>query len=134
TCRRRLERLSQVSAPRLRLGALPLTPGGPIHEGDTATLSGSYVATNTIGRVSLVVNWGDGSTPSTINLTPGNGSFSIPHRFIDNNPADNNTPTTIPVHVSAQLLDAGPTIISATPNGVNKDGGGYKAIDYPFTR
>jgi FG-GAP-like repeat len=134
TFRPQLERLEQVIAPTLQLGTLALTPGGPITEGSTATLSGSYIATNTIGRVSLVANWGDGSTPSTVNLAPGNGSFSVPHRFVDNNPTDNNTPTTIPVHVTAQLLDAGPTIISATPNGTNKDGGGYQAVDYPFIR
>jgi hypothetical protein len=134
TFRPQVERLEQIIAPTLQLGPVSLTPGGPINEGDTATLSGSYVATNTIGRVSLVVNWGDGSASSTVNLAPGNGSFSVPHKFVDNNPADNNTPTTIPVHVTAQLLDAGPSIINATPNGTTKDGGGYQAIDYPFIR
>src|SRR5436190_23612610 len=59
TARRRtylcLERLEEIVTPTITLGPVSLTPAGPINEGQSATLNGSYTATNVIGTLQLAI-------------------------------------------------------------------------------
>jgi hypothetical protein len=56
---------------------LTLTPA--IGVGQLATLSGRLVDVNASAPLSLVVNWGDGSGPQT--LQPGQATFSLTHTY-----------------------------------------------------
>ena len=53
--RPRLERLEDLITPTITLSGLTLTPSGPINEGQIATLTGNYTATNVTGQRRLTV-------------------------------------------------------------------------------
>lgn len=117
-----LEQLEDVITPTITLGPVSLTPSGPINEGQMATLTGTYTATNVIGALQLQIS---ASAPITVlgstNLSPDGTNFSIPILFLDNN-----TPPATPVNVTVSLRDAGPQILNGP------DGGSYRAISVPF--
>jgi hypothetical protein len=59
---------------------LAITPG--IQEGQVAHLTGHLVDPDGGDRLTLVVDWGDGSKPQTFH--PGENDFDITHRYRDN--------------------------------------------------
>jgi hypothetical protein len=58
----------------------------PINENGTATLTGNITDPGTLDTFSLVINWGDGSGPETLNLAAGTSSFSLSHTYLDDSP------------------------------------------------
>jgi hypothetical protein len=59
---------------------------GSITEGDTFTLKGGFTDPGVLDSHNVVVNWGDGSAPTTLALGPGVLTFSAAHRYLDNLP------------------------------------------------
>src|SRR5439155_1328063 len=59
-----------------------------INEGDTATLSGTFGDPGVLDAHTVVINWGDGSGNTTLNLNAGVLSFSAQHAYADNLPGD----------------------------------------------
>jgi Bacterial Ig-like domain (group 3)/PKD domain len=55
-----------------------------INENDSTTLNGSFTDPNTSHTHTVVVDWGDGSQPTTLNLVAGLTSFSAPHQYLNN--------------------------------------------------
>ena len=56
----------------------------PINEGSTATLTSNIVDPDPLDTHTLVVNWGDGSSPQTFTFGAGSLPFSVSHRYLDN--------------------------------------------------
>ena len=59
---------------------LKLTVPG-IDEGGTATLTGSFTDVDADDPHTVVVDWGDGSSKTTLSLTAGLTTFSAPHGY-----------------------------------------------------
>jgi len=56
-----------------------------INENDSTTLSGSFADPGTLDTHTVVINWGDGSAATTVNLAAGALSFSgVSHQYLDN--------------------------------------------------
>jgi hypothetical protein len=62
----------------------------PINEGSSATLTGNIVDPDPLDTHTLVVNWGDGSSPQTFTFGAGALPFSLSHRYLDNPPGQPN--------------------------------------------
>jgi hypothetical protein len=58
-----------------------------VSEGQPATLSGSIEGAGANNPLTLSVDWGDGTTPSTYTLSPGTPTFSEPHTYTDCDPS-----------------------------------------------
>jgi hypothetical protein len=56
----------------------------PISENGTATLSGTIVDSGPTETYTLLVDWGDGTTPQTFNYAAGTTSFSVMHQYLKN--------------------------------------------------
>jgi hypothetical protein len=69
----------------------------PILEGQSATLSGSFVDPGVHDTFTLTVNWGDGSQNSVVPLAAGVRSFNVPHLYQAESPT--------PVPISLTLTD-----------------------------
>jgi predicted outer membrane repeat protein len=68
--------------------ALVLTQNATsIQEGQSLTVSGTFTDTAVQGTHTVVVNWGDGTADSTINLGPGVFQFQAAHVYADETPA-----------------------------------------------
>src|SRR5207302_1686453 len=64
------------------------------------SLSGSFADPGTLDTHVVVINWGDGSANTTLNLTAGVTSFSgVSHQYLDNQAAD------APYTISATVTD-----------------------------
>ena len=61
------------------------TPGA-INENGSTTLSGSFTDPGASDTHTVVINWGDGSPNTTINLAAGVLTFSGSHQYKDDNP------------------------------------------------
>jgi hypothetical protein len=61
----------------------------PINEGSTATLSGNIVDPDPLDTHTLVVNWGDGSSPQAFTLVASALPFTLSHRYLDNSDQPN---------------------------------------------
>jgi PKD repeat protein len=57
-----------------------------INEGGTANLAVAFTDPGTLDTFTAVVDWGDGSTPETINLSAGTTSFNATHAYPDDDP------------------------------------------------
>ncbi len=57
-----------------------------INEGANATLSGTFIDPGSLSKHSLLVDWGDGSVNTLVNLPVGARSFQILHPYLDDNP------------------------------------------------
>src|SRR5207245_1453437 len=56
-----------------------------INENDSTTLSGTSSDPGTLDTPTLAINWGDGSSNTTVNLAAGALTFSgISHQYLDN--------------------------------------------------
>ena len=65
------------------------------NEGDTITLSGQFTDPDALSSYTVMIDWGDGSTPTELgellgqvipSSTPGNYTFSAPHQYLHNPP------------------------------------------------
>jgi hypothetical protein len=65
--------------------ALSATPGA-ITESSSVTLSGTIADAGVRDTHTVLVNWGDGSSTSTLNLAVGETSFAVNHAYVDDNP------------------------------------------------
>jgi hypothetical protein len=86
-----------------------------INENGSVTLTGTYTDPGTLDTHTLLINWGDGTTPQLVNVS--GGAFSVPHQYLDDNPtgtaSDVNT-------ISVTLADnAGGTATASTSVTVN---------------
>ena len=55
-------------------------------EGGSVSLNGTFSDPDQGDAFTLVVNWGDGSAPQTVNLPPFTGSFDLLHTYADDKP------------------------------------------------
>ncbi len=77
-----------------------------INENDVASLSGSFVDPNPLDTYTVLINWGDGSANSIVNLAAGVTTFSgITHRYLDNPAAQPNGSYSINVTVTDSEAD-----------------------------
>lgn len=72
---------------------LTLTPNKTtLVECDTLTLGGSFAEPSAADTTTVVIDWGDGSAKTTLNLADGVSSFSgITHIYVDDNPTGKST-------------------------------------------
>src|SRR5207237_7314619 len=63
-----------------------LTATPTINEDGTVTLDGSFTDPGTLDTYSLVVNWGGSEGSETFSLAAGARTFSLTHRYRDDNP------------------------------------------------
>ncbi|MFO0809710.1 MAG: VCBS repeat-containing protein [Gemmataceae bacterium] len=111
--RPQLNTLEDKVTPTLVLGTLTVTPDNPgtpgfVNEGDTVTLTTTYTAVNTIGDVSLTINWGDGTTTSTPVAFGTNLPLTVQHRYVNNIPTGSPQATET---ITANLSDSGPSVL-----------------------
>ncbi|MGL4512904.1 MAG: hypothetical protein ACRCT8_07410 [Lacipirellulaceae bacterium] len=66
------------------LGDVTITP--VIDETGLATLTGSIADSGVEDTLSLTIDWGDGSAPQIVSLPAGTETFSLTHRYLDDNP------------------------------------------------
>ncbi len=64
-----------------------ITIDSGVVEGDTATLAGNITDPGLGDNFSLVVDWGDGSTPEPFAYVSGTSVFSETHVYVDDNPS-----------------------------------------------
>ena len=90
-----------------------------IDENESVTLGGNFSDPGTLDTHTVVIDWGDGSSNTTINLTGGERAFSASHHYLDDNPpgtaSDNYT---ISVTVSDDDGGLGSGSSSVTVNNV----------------
>jgi hypothetical protein len=98
---------------------------GTIDEGSTAVLSGSFTDPGTLDTHTVVIDWGDGSATTTLNLPAGVLSFSgVSHRYLDNRPGNAPYPITATVTDDDGASGAGSTSVTVNnvaPTDVNLD-------------
>jgi len=118
---------TMVTIANVTPSSLVLTPSsGSINEGDSITMSGSFVDPSTADTHTVAINWGDGGT-SSLTLAAGVKTFtSGSHTYVDNNgtlagyPAsvtvtdDDNTSTTTTTTVN--VANVAPKNIVITPS------------------
>lgn len=120
--RLQLERLEAIITPAISLGPISVT-AGPISEGGTVTVTGTYTVISPVGSAQLVIDWGDGSPSQIVPATEGTDvPFAISHVALDDNPTATSVDT---VTVNVRLEDTGPRTLTAL------DGGKYRAYDVP---
>ena len=77
---------------------IQVTPSS-INEGESVTMAGSFIDPGVLDTHTVLIDWGDGSTPTTLNLARGVLTFTTPaHQYFDNLPG--NAPYTINVTVT----------------------------------
>lgn len=65
----------------------PLSLSSPvINENGSVTVSGTFTDPGTLDTHEVVIDWGDGSSATVINLPLGARSFSATHQYLDDNP------------------------------------------------
>lgn len=96
-----------------------------VNEGSAVTLSGTFTDPDTGQAHTVVINWGDGTAPTTLNLAAGTLAFgAVSHTYADDNPtgtASDQATITVTVTDAAQASDdAARTItvnnVAPTPN------------------
>lgn len=75
--------VNNVAPSNVSLTATPSV----INEGQSTSLSGSFTDPGTADTHTVVINWGDGSANTTLNLGAGVTSFNAPHTYVDDNPS-----------------------------------------------
>jgi len=75
-----------------------------INEGDSVTVTGSFLDPDASDLHTVVLNWGDGSKPTTNFLDAGMVTFGVTHQYVDDNPTGTPSDTNlIRVTVSDQV-------------------------------
>jgi hypothetical protein len=59
---------------------------GSVAEGGTFTLTGSFADPGALDRHTVVIDWGDGSAPTTLALDPNVLTFTAAHAYLDDLP------------------------------------------------
>jgi hypothetical protein len=118
------------------LGAITATPT-EINEGSSTSLSGSFSDVDAADTHTVTINWGDGSTPTILNLAAGVENFSnISHTYDDDNLSGTSSdvyPVSITVtdNHGAQDSTSKPFYESAAMGNANS-GGGYSLHSNQF--
>ncbi len=99
------------------------TPGlvlssSSIVEGGTESVSGTIEGPGGIGTNTVSLNWGDGSTPTTIVLPAGDDTFSTTHTYLQNPAGVESENYTIVASVTNQNDQVGYASASVTVNKV----------------
>ena len=89
---------------------------GAIVEGGIATLGGVFDDAGTLDAHTVVVDWGDGSAATTLELDASARAFSIKHQYLDDNADDLYT-----IQVTLLDDDGGSTVGSTTITVTNVD-------------
>jgi hypothetical protein len=75
-----------------------------INENDIATVFGSFTDPDAGDTHTVVINWGDGSAYTTLNLAAGVLTYSAAHQYRDDNP----TATRLDVYtIGCDVADSG---------------------------
>src|SRR5262249_9944464 len=80
----------QVGAGNRAPSNLTVSTSATVNMGETATLTGSFTDPGTLDTHTLLINWGDGSASSTVNLDANVLTFSASHQYsrtLPGNPA-----------------------------------------------
>jgi hypothetical protein len=77
-------------------------------------LNGSYIDPGVLDTHAVMINWGDGSLVTPLNLSAGVVAFSAPHQYLDDSPSGTKFDN-YPISVSVMDKDGG----SATPAGIS---------------
>ena len=118
-----------------------------LNEGQAVTLGGTFFDPSALDTFTVVINWGDGSANTTVNLVAGKQSFAgITHTYRDDNPtATPSDPYTISVTVTdddtgstqktAQVTvnNLAPTTLVLTPDNTTIAENGSIALTGSFT-
>jgi hypothetical protein len=98
-----------VEADNIPINVNPLTlSSSSIQEGDDLFLNGNFINIDTRDVHNIIINWGDGSTPTLITLGANQRLFNALHNYLDDNPSG--TPSdnyTITVTITDQDGDSG---------------------------
>jgi hypothetical protein len=90
-----------------------------ISENGSTTLTGSFEDPDIGQAHSVTINWGDGSTNTSLNLAAGVTTFSTSHQYLDDNPTSTASDVnTINVTVSDNDGGSGTASASVTVNNV----------------
>jgi hypothetical protein len=95
-----------------------LSVTSPINEGGTAILSGAITDPDPLDTHTLVVNWGDGSAPQTVNIAAGGNPFPLTHQYLDNPVGQPNGTFPISLTVTDSLGASGTGSTSVQVNNV----------------
>ncbi|HKB02490.1 MAG TPA: PKD domain-containing protein, partial [Gemmataceae bacterium] len=96
----------------------------PLSEGGTVTLSGDIVNPAPLDTHTVLIEWGDGSDPTTLELGVGVGSFQASHPFRDDAGAGASTTFTITVTITDDDGASGGGTTGVTVNNVAPTVGG----------
>ena len=69
-----------------RITGRPMLDYSVIDENGWVTLSGSFTDPGLLDPHTVKINWGDGSSSSTVDLQPAVGTFSLTHQYLDDDP------------------------------------------------
>lgn len=111
--------VSLVSVPSLSAVTYSATS---VSKGGSITVSGSFTDADTFRSHAVVVNWGDGTPPTTLNLPPGTFSFSASHTFPEESPPQH------PYQVTVTVFNDGGQSAAATPQSVLVTGAPLSAV------
>jgi hypothetical protein len=76
--------VDNVAPSSVTAGVSPST----IDEDDSTTLSGGFTDPGTLDTHKVVIDWGDGSTDTTLNLAANVLTYSATHQYLDDNPTN----------------------------------------------
>jgi PKD repeat protein len=100
------------------VGALVLSATS-IDENGSVTLTGAFTDPDGLDTHHVVINWGDGSAPTTIDLAAGVYSFTATWQYLDDNPTGTASDSyTIGVTVSDNQIGSGSNSAGMTVNNV----------------
>jgi RHS repeat-associated protein len=133
-----IESTSTINTPPVIVSAdLSLSPQS-IHEGEATTLNAKFTDPDTEPHT-VHINWGDGSTPTVINLAAGVASIPATQHVYRNNPSNGSTfPITVTVSdaaanaaasTSITVLNSAPTVVLAGATAANEG----QTVRYTFT-
>ncbi len=92
-----------------------------IQESDTLLLNGSFINIDTRDTHNIIINWGDGSAPTSITLGANQRLFNVQHRYLDDNPSGTSSDNyTITATITDQDGDLGTaqseiSVLNVTP-------------------
>jgi hypothetical protein len=95
------------------ISSLAPTPNS-IYEGDTTTLNGAFTDPNAGNTHTVVINWGDGSSTTSLSLAAGVFSFAASHQYRNNPPGSATATFTISVSVTNNVGGSGSGSTSIT--------------------
>src|SRR5262249_5320249 len=100
-------------------GVLVTADPATINENGSVTLSGSFTDPGTQDTHTVTIDWGDGSSATTVNLAAGVTSFDgITHQYLDDNPTG--TPSDIyTISVTVTDKDGATSAAATAPVTVN---------------